>query len=50
MIKSPCVEKCQLDESGKYCLGCLRTIDEITQWSNFSETTKQKIIEKLNKK
>ena len=39
-----------MDETGKYCLGCLRTIDEITKWSNFSETTKQKIIGKIKQK
>jgi predicted Fe-S protein YdhL (DUF1289 family) len=29
---SPCVSICQLDEATGYCIGCLRTIDEIRDW------------------
>ena len=36
-IKSPCVEKCQLDAQGKFCLGCFRYLEEISGWETFSE-------------
>lgn len=33
--KSPCVRNCCLDEQD-VCLGCGRTLTEITQWTRFS--------------
>jgi len=30
-IKSPCIQVCKYDED-KICLGCYRTMDEITGW------------------
>lgn len=32
-VPSPCVQRCQLDADGRYCLGCRRTRDEIATWS-----------------
>ena len=29
---SPCIAVCRLDDATGYCLGCLRTIDEIRDW------------------
>ena len=43
-IKSPCKEKCQLDVDGKFCLGCFRFLDEISDWQTFSEKKKKVII------
>lgn len=31
-LPSPCVGVCQLDEAEAYCLGCLRTPEEIAVW------------------
>ena len=46
-IKSPCIEKCQLDVSGKFCLGCLRYLNEISGWERFSEEKKRIIIDNI---
>ena len=46
-IKSPCVEKCQLDGEGKFCLGCLRYLDEISGWETFSEEKKKIILDNI---
>ncbi|NKC02855.1 DUF1289 domain-containing protein [Ochrobactrum haematophilum] len=36
-IKSPCILICTMDaETGFFCLGCARTLDEITRWSRMS--------------
>ena len=43
-IKSPCVEKCQLDAQSKFCLGCFRYLEEISDWETFSEEKKKKIL------
>ncbi len=29
---SPCISVCQMDNTTGYCVGCLRTIDEIRDW------------------
>ena len=46
IIKSPCINVCELDPSTGLCLGCKRTIDEISNW-NFKDD-KEKIF--INKK
>jgi len=33
---SPCIGICRLDERG-YCIGCLRTGDEIARWRGMEE-------------
>jgi predicted Fe-S protein YdhL (DUF1289 family) len=29
---SPCISVCQIDNKTGFCVGCLRTIDEIRDW------------------
>jgi predicted Fe-S protein YdhL (DUF1289 family) len=31
-VPSPCINVCVMDPDGAYCLGCFRTIEEITRW------------------
>ena len=33
---SPCIKVCTHDDEG-YCLGCLRTVDEVRGWRNRTE-------------
>ena len=33
--RSPCTKVCSLDEQG-YCVGCLRTADEIGRWTSMN--------------
>ncbi len=42
-VKSPCKEICTLDHKGK-CIGCFRTLDEITNWNLYSNYQKKEII------
>ena len=44
---SPCVGLCRLDEGGAYCLGCLRTLDEIAGWSGFDDERKRAVWRRL---
>lgn len=46
-VGSPCRGICQLDSDGKYCTGCLRTLDEIAGWSQFGDEAKQRIWARL---
>ena len=41
--KSPCIDVCRLDARG-LCIGCRRTIDEITEWSRASEARRREIL------
>ena len=47
MVESPCIDKCQIDEKKSFCIGCSRTIKEISEWSTYDDKQKQKIINLL---
>ena len=49
MVKSPCVAVCKIDHESGYCIGCNRTIEEITNWSSFNDIQKKKILMKVKK-
>ncbi len=38
-VESPCIENCNLNAE-KICLGCFRSIVEITQWSQMDDRTR----------
>ncbi|HEX7410781.1 MAG TPA: DUF1289 domain-containing protein [Bacteroidales bacterium] len=41
--KSPCRNICKLNEKGK-CMGCFRYIDEIANWTNYTEEQKKIVL------
>jgi len=47
LTNSPCRGVCQLDNTRSYCLGCHRTLDEIAQWSTFSDMDKERVWSRL---
>ena len=49
MIKSPCVNICLLINkvTAMVCKGCLRTQDEIKEWSSYSAQEKQKVLTRI---
>lgn len=49
MVNSPCVDICRLDDKG-LCIGCLRTVLEISQWPYFNDHTKQEILLAIKKR
>jgi predicted Fe-S protein YdhL (DUF1289 family) len=46
-MPSPCVNICSLDQSGKYCLGCGRSLNELADWQNASEAERGDIMAQL---
>lgn len=40
-VPSPCISVCKMDEQRVYCLGCLRTIEEIRAWSTMRDEDKR---------
>ena len=45
MIESPCIRICTLDESGRVCMGCFRTIEEIGLWSQLDDRARAQVLE-----
>jgi len=42
-VPSPCISICKMNPQTGLCEGCLRTIDEIAQWSTASEERKRQV-------
>ncbi len=43
-VPSPCVDVCRLDAQGAYCVGCRRTLREISEWPQASEQRRREIL------
>lgn len=50
MVKSPCVEVCQLNAERGICIGCFRTLDEIARWSAMSDAEREAVLAALPKR
>jgi len=46
-VPSPCVSICRMDPASGLCVGCLRTLDEIAQWSQMKDDDKRAVLEQL---
>ena len=46
-IESPCVKLCSIHPEAKLCVGCFRSIDEITQWSRMTPVDRRRIMAEL---
>ena len=44
IAKSPCINVCKLNPKNNLCEGCLRTSEEISNWSKYSDNKKRNII------
>jgi predicted Fe-S protein YdhL (DUF1289 family) len=49
LAKFPCVRKCCLDDSDT-CLGCFRTLEEITHWNEAGKAERKAILEKAQQR
>ncbi len=47
MIDSPCTNICLADPESGLCIGCGRTLEEITKWSIFTTSQKKQLIKAL---
>ena len=46
-IDSPCVKLCVIHPESRTCVGCWRTIDEISAWSRMSADQRREIMQVL---
>ena len=49
-VASPCVNVCQIDPQTGYCMGCMRTIDEIADWLEMTNEEKQQVLDRLEQR
>ncbi len=45
--QSPCINVCKMDDASGWCLGCLRTIDEIVVWTRLSDAQREAVLARL---
>jgi uncharacterized protein len=46
-VESPCVKLCVIHAESRLCMGCFRTIDEITAWSAMSPEARRTVMAEL---
>lgn len=44
---TPCVKVCVIDKITELCKGCGRTLQEIANWSRYTDEERNSIIDKL---
>ena len=42
-VPSPCIDICRMDDATGWCVGCLRTLDEIALWSALGDDDKRRV-------
>lgn len=47
---SPCIGVCEMDPNTGMCEGCLRTMEEISGWSQFSSEKKAQVWQNINRR
>ncbi len=50
MVASPCINVCKMDAPSGLCVGCFRTIDEITVWSRSDDACRLEILAAVAKR
>lgn len=50
MMKSPCINICKIDPKSNICLGCGRSIKEISDWINLDDEEREKLLSDLKKR
>ncbi len=46
-VESPCIKLCTVHPTERICVGCYRTIDEISQWSRMSTEQRRSVMAEL---
>ena len=47
---SPCISVCRMDADRQYCVGCLRTLDELRCWGKADATAKRQIWQQIQQR
>lgn len=46
-VASPCIDVCRMDPATGWCVGCLRTIDEIAGWAALADDAKREVLARV---
>lgn len=46
-VESPCVKLCVIHPEARLCVGCYRSIDEITAWSKMAPEVRREVMAEL---
>ncbi len=46
-VESPCVKQCLIHPAARICVGCHRSIDEITAWSRMTPEARRAVMAEL---
>lgn len=49
-VASPCQNVCQMNPRTGYCIGCLRTLDEIADWLEMNNAEKRELLVRLEER
>lgn len=49
-VASPCVQICTLDRASGLCRGCLRSVQEITDWLEMTAEEKRATLERVEQR
>jgi predicted Fe-S protein YdhL (DUF1289 family) len=49
-VPSPCVNVCQMHPQKHYCVGCLRTIEEIGNWLEMRNEEKREVLARIEQR
>ena len=50
VIESPCNRVCTLDPASGRCLGCGRSLDEITRWTQMTDAERARVVAELGRR
>jgi len=45
---TPCISICQIEKETRICKGCGRSIEEIQQWSRYTDDERMVVMKRLN--
>jgi predicted Fe-S protein YdhL (DUF1289 family) len=49
-VPSPCVNVCQMHPETNYCVGCLRTMEEIADWLDMRNEEKLEVLARVERR
>ena len=46
-IESPCIRECRVDQVTGYCIGCFRTLKEISYWASYTNDQRLRVMSSI---
>ena len=43
-VESPCIWECRVDQVTGYCVGCFRTMREISYWASYAPAEQRRVL------